>query len=64
MTNCSIEMKGLKFEEMNAARTALRMGAKSVSILYHRTCDEMPALKTEYHEAVSEGVNFFGRHQV
>ena len=43
---------------MDAARTALRMGAKSVSILYHRTCEEMPALKTEYNEAVTEGVQF------
>ena len=43
---------------MDAARTAIRMGAKSVNIIYHRTMEEMPALKTEYHEAVEEGVNF------
>ena len=43
---------------MDTARTAIRMGAKSVSIIYHRTVEEMPALQTEYNEAVEEGVNF------
>lgn len=43
---------------LDTARTAIRMGAKSVNIIYHRTVDDMPALKTEYNEAVEEGVNF------
>ena len=43
---------------MDAARTALRMGANSVNIIYRKTEDELPALKTEYNEAVEEGVNF------
>lgn len=43
---------------MDTARTAIRMGAKSVNIIYHRTVDDMPALKTEYNEAVEEGVQF------
>lgn len=43
---------------MDTARTAIRMGAKSVNIVYHRTVDDMPALKTEYNEAVEEGVQF------
>lgn len=43
---------------MDTARTAIRMGAKSVSVIYHRTVEEMPALQTEYNEAVEEGVNF------
>lgn len=43
---------------MDAARTALRMGAKSVNIIYRKTEDELPALKTEYNEAVEEGVKF------
>lgn len=43
---------------MDTARTAIRMGAKKVNIIYHRTEDEIPALKTEYHEALEEGVNF------
>jgi len=43
---------------MDAARTAVRMGAKSVTVIYHKTEAEMPALKTEYQEAVEEGVQF------
>lgn len=43
---------------IDAARTALRMGASQVTILYHRTIDRMAALRAEYDEAVAEGVNF------
>lgn len=43
---------------MDTARTAIRMGAKSVSVIYHRTEAEIPALQTEYNEAVEEGVKF------
>jgi len=43
---------------MDTARTAIRMGAKSVTIIYHRTEEEIPALQSEYHEAVEEGVQF------
>lgn len=43
---------------MDAARTALRIGAKSVTVFYHKTVDEITALQTEYHEAVEEGVQF------
>jgi glutamate synthase (NADPH/NADH) small chain len=43
---------------MDAARTAVRMGAKNVSILYHKTQADMPALRKEYDEAVEEGVQF------
>lgn len=43
---------------LDTARTAIRMGAKEVNIIYHKTVDDMPALKTEYHEAVQEGVKF------
>lgn len=43
---------------MDAARTALRMGAESVNVIYHRTEADIPALRTEYNEAVEEGVNF------
>lgn len=43
---------------MDAARTALRMGANSVKIIYRGTEETLPALKTEYHEAVEEGVEF------
>ncbi len=43
---------------MDAARTAIRMGAKNVEIVYRRTINEMSALKSEYEEAVEEGVKF------
>ena len=43
---------------MDAARTAIRMGAKDVEIVYHKTVDDMSALRSEYDEAVAEGVKF------
>ena len=43
---------------MDAARTAVRLGAEKVTVIYHKTVDEISALKTEYNEAVEEGVNF------
>ncbi|MCX8066012.1 MAG: FAD-dependent oxidoreductase, partial [Candidatus Hydrogenedentes bacterium] len=41
---------------IDAARTAIRLGAKRVTILYRRTREEMPAYKEEVDEAVNEGV--------
>ncbi|MDR0898147.1 MAG: FAD-dependent oxidoreductase, partial [Oscillospiraceae bacterium] len=41
---------------MDAARTAIRLGAKSVSLLYRRTRREMPAEPLEIEEAEEEGV--------
>ncbi len=41
---------------IDAARTALRLGAKEVSLLYRRTRAEMPAWEEEVHEAEIEGV--------
>lgn len=43
---------------MDAARTALRMGAESVHIVYRRTRAEMPARKEEVEHAEEEGVEF------
>lgn len=43
---------------MDAARTAIRMGASSVHVIYHRTEADMPAIQSEYQEAVKEGVQF------
>lgn len=43
---------------MDSARTAVRMGASSVEIVYHRTINDMAALHSEYDEAVEEGVKF------
>ena len=43
---------------IDAARTSLRMGAKSVTIAYRKTDAEMPANRSEYEEALAEGVEF------
>ena len=43
---------------IDAARTALRMGASEVTIIYHRTIEQMSALRAEYDDAVKEGVRF------
>ncbi|MCW7754754.1 NADPH-dependent glutamate synthase [Desulfobotulus sp. H1] len=43
---------------MDAARTALRMGAESVKIIYRRSREEMPARLEESHHAEEEGVEF------
>ncbi|NLJ34321.1 MAG: FAD-dependent oxidoreductase [Firmicutes bacterium] len=41
---------------MDAARTALRLGAGEVTVLYRRSREEMPALDVEIEEAEEEGV--------
>ncbi len=41
---------------IDAARTALRLGAGPVTILYRRTREEMPALSEEIEDALAEGV--------
>lgn len=43
---------------MDAARTALRMGAENVYIVYRRTRAEMPARHEEIEHAEEEGVKF------
>jgi NADH-quinone oxidoreductase subunit F len=43
---------------VDAARTALRLGAKSVTVAYRRTRAEMPAYAEEVEEAMREGVSF------
>lgn len=42
---------------IDAARTALRLGAESVRILYRRTIEDMPANRTEIDEALLEGIS-------
>lgn len=42
---------------MDAARTAIRLGA-DVTVLYRRTQEEMPAINSEYEDALKEGVKF------
>ncbi len=43
---------------MDVARTAVRLGAEEVRVVYRRTESEMPAEKIEIHEAKEEGVLF------
>jgi len=43
---------------MDSARTALRLGADNVYIIYRRSHDEMPARKEEVHHAEEEGIQF------
>jgi glutamate synthase (NADPH/NADH) small chain len=43
---------------MDAARTALRIGAEESIILYRRTREEMPARIEEIHHAEEEGIRF------
>ncbi len=43
---------------MDAARTALRLGADDVYIVYRRSMDELPARKEEVEHAEEEGVKF------
>ena len=41
---------------MDASRTAIRLGASSVKIIYRRSREEMPAWKVELQETIEEGV--------
>lgn len=43
---------------IDVARSALRLGAENVTILYRRGRDEMPAADNEFAEAEEEGVKF------
>lgn len=42
---------------IDAARTALRLGAKTVNIIYRRGREEMPARYDEIEQALDEGIN-------
>lgn len=44
---------------MDAARTAVRIGAKEVKVIYRRKEEDMPATKSEYEDALKEGVQFY-----
>ncbi|MGI5901971.1 MAG: NADPH-dependent glutamate synthase [Desulfitobacteriia bacterium] len=43
---------------MDAARTALRLGAKDVYIIYRRSMKELPARQEEIENALEEGIQF------
>jgi glutamate synthase (NADPH/NADH) small chain len=44
---------------MDAARTAMRLGAESVKIVYRRSREEMPARGAEIHHAEEEGIEMY-----
>jgi len=41
---------------LDAARTALRLGADEANIFYRRSREEMPVTEVEYEEAMAEGI--------
>ncbi len=43
---------------MDAARTAVRLGAEKVYIVYRRSFEEIPARKEEVEHAIEEGIEF------
>ncbi|MBQ4370158.1 MAG: NADPH-dependent glutamate synthase, partial [Oscillospiraceae bacterium] len=43
---------------MDAARSAMRLGAEKVYIIYRRSMDELPARREEVHHAQEEGIEF------
>jgi formate dehydrogenase beta subunit len=53
----SVAVVGGGNSAVDASRTALRLGAKEVTIVYRRTRAEMPAYPEEIKEAMREGVN-------
>ncbi|MFC1494160.1 NADPH-dependent glutamate synthase [Thermodesulfobacteriota bacterium] len=44
---------------MDSARTAMRLGADNVRIVYRRSREEMPARAAEIHHAEEEGIEFY-----
>jgi len=44
---------------MDSARTAMRLGADRVQIVYRRSREEMPARIAEIHHAEEEGIEFY-----
>ncbi|WP_303754264.1 NADPH-dependent glutamate synthase [Enterococcus sp. S86.2] len=43
---------------MDAARSAKRLGAKNVAVIYRRSKEELPAREEEYHHSVEEEINY------
>lgn len=43
---------------MDAARTALRLGAEKVTVVYRRSMEELPARREEVEHAAEEGIAF------
>lgn len=58
MKNGKVAVIGGGNVAMDAARTALRLGAEKVYIIYRRSMEELPARREEVEHAVEEGVEF------
>ncbi len=58
MKNGKVAVVGGGNVAMDAARTALRLGAEKVYIVYRRSMDELPARHEEVEHAVEEGIEF------
>lgn len=43
---------------MDAARSAKRLGADNVTVVYRRSLEELPARVEEYHHSVEEGIQY------
>jgi NADPH-dependent glutamate synthase beta subunit-like oxidoreductase/dihydroorotate dehydrogenase len=56
LTGKRVAIIGGGFTAMDSSRTALRLGAREVFVLYRRTKEEMPATSEELQEAEEEGV--------
>ena len=54
----SIAIIGCGNVAMDAARTAIRLGAQKVTVISNETQDKMPALQAEYDSARKEGAHF------
>ncbi|MFC1986528.1 NADH-quinone oxidoreductase subunit NuoF [Chloroflexota bacterium] len=53
---CRVAVIGGGNVALDAARTALRLGAGEVNIYYRRSRDEMPVTEVEYDQTVDEGI--------
>ncbi|MCD8096064.1 MAG: NADPH-dependent glutamate synthase [Ruminococcus sp.] len=58
MKSKSVAVVGGGNVAMDAARSAMRLGAEKVYIVYRRSMDELPARKEEVHHAIEEGIEF------
>lgn len=43
---------------MDAARSAKRLGAEKVAVIYRRSKEELPAREEEYHHSIEEGIHY------
>ena len=49
---------------MDCARTAKRLGAKKVKVIYRRAREQMPAEDKEVEDASNEGIQFLFKHNI